>query len=276
MKMHTTGKRVTKTSTFRKAVLPLLIATVLGTSGAIATPALYAADDAAQTHQSTETAPPAPDTLEADASSTLPAKGDQKSGAEQQGNATADATAASPERSAKDRQIAEVSEEGLGAMQALHAARLSIFEGKTDAARTQLGKAEKLLTEAKSDATTLQKKGEKSDGGDTTELYIPIEGSLALADAFVPTEAHQPALEKANGEMAKKDTAAALDTLRLAAIDVRYTEVLVPLTATEQHVKEAKDFLGQGKFHEANLAMMKAEQGVVVNTVELAGTPRNG
>ena len=266
MKMHTPGRTIVKTPKFRRTLLPLLIATVLGTSGAIATPALYAASDAAPA-DSTQPAQPAPGTLDTDASGKLPPKGGQE-----HQSAKADTLGTNSGQGEQDRQIAKVSEEGLGAMQALHAARLSIFEGRTDAAKEQLGQAEKLFTQAKSDATTLQKKAEAK----SNELYVSIEGSLSLADAFVPTKAHQPALEKANGEMAKKDTAAALDTLELAAIDVRYTEVLMPLTQTEQHLQEARDFLDQGKFHEANLAMMKAEQGIVVNTVEFAGAPQNG
>ena len=287
MKIHTTERRTIKRSKFRKALLPLLVATALGTSATIATPTLYAAStvDQAPAAGSVEAAPgsagklPAQGAAEQRDAKLDAAANDPGRNEPAQQNAKVDKTSTDPARSKQDREIAKVSEEGLNAMQALHAARLSIFEGRTDAARKQVGQAEKLLMQAKSDAVQLRGSedgGQKSGANGAGETYIPIEGSIALSDAFVPTEAHQPALKKASGEMAKKDTAAALDTLELAAIDVRYTEVLMPLTQTEKHLQEARDFLDQGKFHEANLAMMKAEQGIVVNTVEFAGTPQNG
>ena len=290
MKIHTTGRRTVRRSKFRKALLPLLVATALGTSATIATPALYAAStvDQATVTGSAEAAPgpagklPAQGAAEQRDAKVDTSANDPGRNEPAQQNAKIDKPSTDTARSEQDREIAKVSEEGLNAMQALHAARLSIFEGRTDAARKQVGQAEKLLTQAKSDAVQLRgsedggQKGGPSGTGGAGETYIPIEGSIALTDAFVPTEAHRPALEKASGEMAKKDTAAALETLELAAIDVRYTEVLMPLTQTEQHVQEARDFLDQGKFHEANLAMMKAEQGIVVNTVDFAGTPQNG
>ncbi len=177
--------------------------------------------------------------------------------------------------------LTKVSHDGYSAIRAIHAARIAIFNGETKLANEMLDKAQKDLDAATKDAQTFavdlksadrEKKGNDKSASEKMDL-IPIDGDLAIADTFVPSTEKKDHIDKANEHLKSGRSKEALEELRLGEIDVIYTRVLLPLESTKKRVADANAFAKDHKYYEANLALKAAEDGLIIDTVDLLGTP---
>ncbi len=179
-------------------------------------------------------------------------------------------------------ELLRVSNEGFAAIRAIRAARVAIFNGQPTVATKMLNQARHDLNVAAKDAPSFVAASETTMNGKmvagTVETghvnWIPIDGQVSLADTYVVTKERSQHIQKANEYFKNGQSKQAIEELRLAAINVTCTRVMMPLTNTTNWVSEAGRLLGQQKFYEANLALKAAEDGLVVNTASLVEMPQ--
>jgi hypothetical protein len=193
---------------------------------------------------------------------------------------------------AATQELIKVSKDGFMAMRAVRAARIAIFNGEPKVAVEMLGKAKKALDAASKDESifiadmkTLAGKkathgtttaGDKAAHGTTTAaatkamIWIPIDGQIALADTYVPTPEKKEHIAKANEHFKNSRAKEAIEELRLGEINVTYTRVMMPLTATKKCLADAMQLAKEHKYYEANLSLKAAEDGVILDSVSLA------
>lgn len=197
--------------------------------------------------------------------------------------------------SAAAQDLMKVSKDGFLAMRAVRAARIAIFNGEPKVAVEIMGKAKDALDAASKDEsmfiadlkTMAGKKavhgtttaGDKTAHGTTTAAmpattWIPIDGQISLADTYVPTPEKTEHIAKANEHFKSGRAKEAVEELRLGEIDVTYSRVMMPLTATKKCLADAMQLATEHKYYEANLSLKAAEDGVVVDSVSLADTPQ--
>lgn len=186
-------------------------------------------------------------------------------------------SAAAP-KSEAEKTLLKLSQDGYSAMRFIHAARIALFNGKTETVPGLLHSAKASLEAAEKEAPTFALKINEMVRGRNVENesesgkidLIPIDATLALADDYVPTPEKAAHIAKANEHLKKGQHKEALQELRLAEIDVNYTRILMPMKATTKHVEQAIKLLGDHKYYEANLALKAAEDGLTIDTVNVA------
>jgi hypothetical protein len=176
--------------------------------------------------------------------------------------------------------LAQVSKDGFLAMRAVRDARLAIFDGRPDEAKSLVADAETALAEAEKDAPNYTVKAEFNLGDkSTTEErsgkvdWVPIDASLSLVDNFVMTPEKREHIQKANEHIAAGDTQKAVEELKQGEVDINFVQFLMPLQATKRHVDQANTLLGDGKYYEANLALKAAEDGMVTSSTSMLAPP---
>jgi hypothetical protein len=186
-----------------------------------------------------------------------------------------------PAKNGLTQDLMKVSNEGYDAIRAIHLARMAIFNGDTKIADKMLEKAKKDLDAATKDAQTFaadkkaadhEKKAEDKSASDKMDL-IPIDGEIAIADTFVPSNEKKKHIDKANEHLKSGHSKEAIEELRLGEVDVVFTRVLLPLETTKKRVADAEKLVGDHKYYEANLALKAAEDGIVIDAIDLIETP---
>lgn len=189
-----------------------------------------------------------------------------------------------------DRDAGKLSKDGAQAFRDLHLARIAIFDAAPDQAKAEIQKAQEALTRAKTDETLFTKAeadlkapaaktvppaaaSAKAAPGTQPVAWLPIDGQLTLGEDFVATPTKAAAVTDANKSLEKGDRKAAVDTLKLAGIDVNFTMAVVPLAQTTADVDQAAGLIGQGKYYEANAVLKKAEDGIRFTMVDAVGIP---
>ena len=167
-------------------------------------------------------------------------------------------------------------------------ARLAIFNGDPKVAVKMMGKAKKALDAATKDesmfvADMKTLAGNKAAHGTTSTsssatpatTWIPIDGQISLADTYVATPEKTEHIAKANEHFKSGRAKEAVEELRLGEIDVTYSRVMMPLTATTKCLADAMQLADEHKYYEANLSLKAAEDGVIVDSVGLADVPQD-
>ena len=180
------------------------------------------------------------------------------------------------------QQLLKVSQDGFAAIRAVRAARVAIFTGQPNVATEMLNQAKTNLEAAAKNAPQYAANTETTVNGTTATnettvgamKWILIDGQVSLAETVaVPTEKAEH-IQKANQYFNNGQSKEAIEQLRLAAIDVSCTRVLMPLASTTKYVAEATKLVGQQKYYEANLALKAVEDGLVVNSSSLIEMPQ--
>ena len=189
------------------------------------------------------------------------------------------------------KDFAKLSNDGFQAFRNVQMARLAIFDGRTDEAKTLLDQAQASLKTAKGDGTAFEKaeadmkqpnaKTQKTaDASDTkadkseVKTWLPIDGQIILGEDYTVTPENNAAIGKANVALKAGDKAGAVEQLKLAGIDMSFATALVPLDQATQDVNQAVKDVDAGKYYEANLDLKKVQDGVVVDVVDVVGTPQ--
>lgn len=178
-----------------------------------------------------------------------------------------------------EKLLDKVSRESSTAMQDLHSARVAIFDGQLDSANRYLSDAKKNLAVAEKQAPELvvsvkakETVGKKTISSDKTTAmtdYVPVDARLIISEDYVPTPEKNAKIKEADKHLKKGDSAKALEVLREADIDVSVSRLLMPLKPTVKDVNQAIDLMKAHKYYEANLAIKGAEDGLIVDTVQL-------
>ncbi|MEJ2125338.1 MAG: YfdX family protein [Alphaproteobacteria bacterium] len=160
-----------------------------------------------------------------------------------------------------------LSQDGYNVIRDVRAARIAIFNGDTQRAKTLTEEAQADLKKVKADDKLADlNKGDKN--------LVPVDGQLVIADNFVSTPEKAKHIAASNEHIKKGETKKAMDELKLASVDVAFTRILMPIKETEAHVDLAKKQISQGHYYQANMALKATEDALNVETVMLAETPK--
>lgn len=207
--------------------------------------------------------------------------------------ATTATTAVDAGMKTADREFGKLSHEGFQAFRNIRMARLAIFDGKTDDAKKLLTDTQSTLKGASVDEASFMKaetdmnvpkaaaKGTPAPAakpaGEKTSTepvaWLPIDGQVMLSEDYQVTPEHAGAVAKANDSLKKGDRQAAIDSLKLAGIDMQYAMALLPLKSTVDNVDQAVKEMDGGKYYEANLTLKKVEDALVIDAIDVAGKP---
>jgi hypothetical protein len=185
------------------------------------------------------------------------------------------------------RDFGKLSIDGGQAVRDLRLARLAIFDGKTaqsktllEGARTALNKAksaDSVFTKAEADLKPgpgmKQNAPEDKKPGTTPVAWIPVDGQMTLAEDYVASPEKAAGVAKADTELKSGRKTAALDTLKLANVDVYFVEEVAPLDATISGVDKALQLVDQGHYYEANQVLKSVEDGIRFDSDMLSARP---
>lgn len=187
-----------------------------------------------------------------------------------------------------DYDFGKLSTDGVSALRDIRVARLDIFDGHIDHAKTDVAKAMSSLNKAQSDETVFTKaesdlkppanmpgKTQTASNTSSTKVeWLPVDGAMTLGEDYVATPQKTAGVAKANDKLAKGDQKAAMDELKVANVDVDFLVELAPLKATISGVKQASDFLNTGKYYEANQSLKSVEDGLRFDSETFNATPQ--
>jgi hypothetical protein len=170
-----------------------------------------------------------------------------------------------------EKDFVKVSEDALMSMRDLHGARLAIFNGQPERARTFVDAAVARIGAAVQDAEkfALDTKAPKAD-----DSYVPFDASLTVLNDFEPTAENEKHIAKANEHLHKGEQTDAIEALKLAEIDVAVTASMIPVKFAKEHIDQAAKLVGERKYYEANLALKAVDDEVVVQTFAIDAVPK--
>jgi hypothetical protein len=97
---------------------------------------------------------------------------------------------------------------------------------------------------------------------------------LTLGEDYIETPEKSAGVAKANELLKKGSHKQAMDTLKLADIDVSFVMEVAPLDKTMSGVKEAAKLIEGGKYYEANQALKGVEDGIRFDVTGVDSTPK--
>lgn len=193
---------------------------------------------------------------------------------------------ASSTQQAANHDFGKVSKDAVKAFADVQLARLAIYNGNTASARSYIGGAATALSKAKTDDSVFMKaeadlkspKGitQPNPGneqpGATAVKWLPIDGAMTLGEDYVATPAKVAGVAKANSQLKSGDHGHAMETLKLAGVNVSFDMAVAPLDKTIAGVDQARQLAASGKYFEANQALKGVQDGVRFDVEDLAST----
>ena len=153
-------------------------------------------------------------------------------------------------------------------------AKASIAKAKTD--NTAFMKAEAAL---KPPAGVSQRNATEGAGDkpmqSTPTAWLPVDGGLTLGEDFVATPAKAEGVAKANEQLKKGDHKQAMETLKLAQINVALVMEVAPLEKTISGIDSAAQLIDSGKYYEGNQALKGVEDGIRYDVADANLGPEN-
>ena len=153
--------------------------------------------------------------------------------------------------------------------------------------RTFTNEAQTALEKAKSDDTVFTKaeadlkapagvtqRGTGTTASTTPTNWIPVNGSMTLGEDYVDTPEKSAGVTKANEQLKKGEHQHAVETLKLANIDVSFVMEVAPLDKTTTEINKAAQLIDAGKYYEANQALKSVEDGLRFDVTSVDSTPK--
>ena len=163
-----------------------------------------------------------------------------------------------PAQKTADQDFGKVSHDGDSAFRDVRAGRLAIFDGKTADAQKDIKMAAASLQKASSDESVYVKAEAdlKAPKGATQPAvassgavkWLPIDGAMTIGEDYVDSAAKSAGIKKANAQLKSGDHAHAIETLKLAGVDVSFDEAVAPLQKTIDGVNQAEQLADSGKY----------------------------
>lgn len=173
---------------------------------------------------------------------------------------------ATDETAMKSRQLIKISEDTMLSMRDINDARLALFEGQPEKARTEVDAALTRINVALDEAEQYALKVEAPKQDD---WYVPFDTQVTLMDMFEHEDAKADTHGTANRHMRKGKPMEAVDTFKLRDEDLAISAGLVPVRFAKQHIVEAADLINKGDYYEANMALKAVDDAVIVHTVAI-------
>jgi YfdX protein len=176
------------------------------------------------------------------------------------------------EQKQADQDFIKVSEDAQMTMRNVGGARLAIFNGSPDKAQIYADAAVTRAASALKDADkyALDIKASKKDG----QKYVPFNAGLTVAETLKPSKEKLEHITRANMHLHKGETRKAIETLKVAGIDVALNTELLPIQTARTHIVDAAKLIGEGKYYEANLALKAVEDSVVTEVFNTDSIPQ--
>ncbi|KXF74841.1 hypothetical protein ATN84_21675 [Paramesorhizobium deserti] len=177
-----------------------------------------------------------------------------------------------PAQIAAIKKLNVISDEGYSAVRGIALARLAIFQGQPDRAKTILTTVKQNLDQAQASTADLAEKL-KQAGGPQDEIaaiqsgQVPIDFAVGVDDDYTVTPENAKHIANANQHLGSGNTQKAVEELKLANSNVFVTETDAKLPVLEKAVDDALAQLSGQKYYEANLALMKAGDGITVRSL---------
>ncbi len=191
--------------------------------------------------------------------------------AEDQAKVTETSSESQATNKATEKDFVKVSSDTQTGMRDVHGARLAIFNGDPEQARTYVDAAVTRMEDAVNDANqyALDIKAPKDE-----DSYVPFNANLALLNAYEPNTEQAKQIAKVKAHMHKGMKREAVKELKLAEIDVAVTASMVPVKFAKAHVEQAAKLVAEHKYYEANLALKAVDDAVVVETYAIDAVPK--
>jgi hypothetical protein len=181
-----------------------------------------------------------------------------------------------------DQDFGRLSEEGVNAFNDIHAARMAIFDGKTDEAAKLIADASESLEKAKTDSAIFMKAesaihapGQPAPGpqtrapkGEAPIAWIPIDGDITVGETYQSSPEKAAVVVEANKSLDRGQGEKAISAIKLAGVDVDYTLAIAPLEESISNINQAKQLSASGDYYGASQALRKAEASVRYDEID--------
>jgi hypothetical protein len=198
--------------------------------------------------------------------------------------------ASTPAQQAANHDFGKFSAQGFAAFADIRQARLAIFNGDPGVAKKDIGAAAAALQKAQTDGTVFMKaeadltppqgttepNPDNNQPGTTAVKWLPIDGAMVINEDYTGNAAKTAGVAKADAQLKAGHKSQALQTLKLAAVDVSFNLEVAPLAQSMTWVNDAERLADAGQYFEANQALKHAQDGIRfdVQTVATAPAPK--
>jgi hypothetical protein len=188
---------------------------------------------------------------------------------------------------AANRDFGKLSQDGFTALRDIRLTRLAIFDGDIARAKQDIDNAgdslqkaqtdDSVYTKAEADLKTpsgMTQQGTSGASPSTNPVkWLPVDGAFALGEDYVATPDKTKAVNDADAQMKQGNHAQAMDTLKLAHVNVVFDVEVAPLEKTLDGVEKAKQLIDSGKYFEANQTLKTVEAGMRYDVQDYLATP---
>jgi hypothetical protein len=202
-------------------------------------------------------------------------------------NAATSSNAPTDASKAANRDFGKLSQDGFTALRDIRMTRLAIFDGNIGQAKQDIANASEYLQKAQNDDSIFTKaeselktpagmtqQGKTGETASTTPVkWLPVDGAFALGEDYLATPEKNQAVGKADTQMKQGNHAQAMDTLKLAHVNVVFDVEVAPLDKTIAGVQKAKSLIDNGQYFEANQALKQVESGMRYDVQDYLATP---
>jgi hypothetical protein len=209
-----------------------------------------------------------------------------------------------PQQTSANKDFSKLSADGSKAFQDLTLTRLAIFDGRIDDAKKYIKQAETAFDKARIDETVFTKAeadlkppagknapanqtvgaappaGKPADSKSADQMkkpiaWLPVDGAFSINEDYTINPAKKVAVAEANKSLKNGDRSKAMETLKLADIDIDVTLAVVPLEQTTDNVHQAASLINDGKYYEASQLLRQAQDGERFDVTSITAKPSN-
>ncbi len=219
-----------------------------------------------------------------------------------------------PQEKAMIKNFSKVSADGSGAFMDMTYTRLAIFDGRIDAAKKYIDKAQMALSKAKTDetrflkaeadlnaakntptpktgATTPPTADQQSASNNNQENasnnnqqnpsnnkiveWLPVDASIIIGEDFSASPEKKAAVADANKSLGNGDRKGAINKLKLSGVDIDVEVLAVPLDDTITKVQQAANMINDGRYYEASQLIKDVQDSARSDVMDFDGTPIN-
>ena len=208
-----------------------------------------------------------------------------------------------PQQRTMNKDFSKVSADGAGAFMDLTLTRLAIFDGRIDAAKKYVDKAEMTLSKAKTDETRFLKaeanlnaanenganqqtpssndqrnaanNNQQNPSNNKMVEWLPVDASITIDEDFTANPEKQAAVAEANKNLSQGNRTAALDKLKLSGVNINVEVLAVPLNDTMNKVQQAANMINDGKYYQASQLIKQVQDSARSDVMDFNGMPVN-
>ena len=203
-----------------------------------------------------------------------------------------------PQEKSVSKDFSKVSADGSGAFMDLTLTRLAVFDGRIDAAKKYIDKAEKALSKAKADetrflkaeadlnatkntptpksgATSAPTADQQNSSNNNMVEWLPVDASIAIDEDFTASPDKKAAVAEANKSLSNGDRNGSIERLKLSGVNINVAVLALPLNDTISKVQQAANMINDGKYYEATQVIKQVQDSVRSDVMDFNGKPVN-